>query len=127
MSKVTGFKEQPTSSGLGICHSASLDCGHETYAGYYKTFPADIVIGSELACERCADIQKQVAWLESIDPKSVHHARFRPRFGGTYTFYKYDPSSPSCFYSIGGTFATPEIDAVLRRIGISPISPTEQA
>ena len=128
MSKVTGFKQQPTLSGLGIFHSATLDCGHEAYAGYYKTFPADVVVGSELPCERCQVIAEQVAWIESLDPKTVHHIRFRDRFGGTYTFYKFDQSSPSNFFSLGGCYATSETDAAIARKGlIAPISPTEAA
>lgn len=128
MSKVTGFKKQPTSSGLGICHSAMLDCGHEAYAGYYKAFPADVKVGSELPCERCQAIAKQVAWIDSLDPKTVHHIRFRNRFGGTYTFYKFDQASPSNFFSIGGCYATPETDAAIaRKRLVAPISPTEIA
>src|SRR5271166_1192774 len=111
MSKVTGFKQQPTSSGFGVCHSATLNCGHEVYADYYKDFPSDVTIGSELPCERCQEIIKQVSWIESLNPQTVHHIRFRPRFGGVYTFYKFDPTSPSNFFSIGGCYATPETDA----------------
>jgi hypothetical protein len=127
MSKVTGFGQHPTSSGMGIVHIALLDCGHEAYAGYFQTFPADVIIGSELPCGQCKTIAEQIAWLEALDPKVVHHVRYRPRFGGTYTFYKLDVTSPSGFFSIGGTYATPEIDAILQHKGLSPISPTEQA
>src|SRR5271156_448863 len=127
MSKVVSFSSQPTSSGFGVCHMAQLDCGHDAYAGYYKTFPDEVVVGSELSCERCKEIAEAIAWLNALDVKTVHHVRFRPRFGGTYTFYKLDSTSPSNFLSIGGCHATPEIDAVLRRIGLLPISPSEAA
>ena len=127
MSKVTGFQQEPTSSGFSVSYQATLDCGHLAYAGYYKQFPADVAIGSELPCERCKTIAEQISWLESLDVKRVHHVRFRKRFGGTYTYYELNRESPSNFYSIGGTYATPEIDGVLRRIGLSPISPTEPA
>lgn len=127
MAKILSFHTKPTSSGLGVSHIARLDCGHDHYAGYYQDFPSDVVVGSEVVCERCETIAKQIEWLEQLDVKTVHHVRFRVRFGGTYTYYKLDKTSPSCFLSIGGTYATPEIDATLRKIGLSPISPTEQA
>lgn len=128
MSKVTSFSHRATSSGYGTCHFATLDCGHEFYAGYYKNFPADIRLGSDVACERCEAIKKQVAWIETLNPADVHHIRFRARFGGTYTFYKLDHTSPSDFFSIGGCYASPETDAAIARMKlVAPISPTEQA
>ena len=125
MSKVTGFESGPTSSGLLTWHAATLDCGHRFYSKNYQ--PVTAQLGEEVSCESCNTNCRQVEWLEALDAKTVHHVRYRPRFGGTYTFYKLDYSSPSNFLSIGGTYATPEIDEILKRKGLSPLSPTEVA
>ena len=70
-----------------------------------------------------------MAWLKDLDPKTIHHARFRPRHsgGGYYTLYKLDAASPSNFMGIGGIEATPEVDAILNQMQIAALSPTEPA
>lgn len=126
MPKILSFYSHPRTSGFGTTHIASLDCGHEEYAGYYKQFSEQV--GDSIACERCEAIAKSVVWIDSLDRSEVHHIRFRARFGGTYTFYKFDPASPSNFFSIGGCYATPETDSAITRKGLcAPISPTECA
>jgi len=128
VSKILSFSNHPTSSGFGTVYVAHLSCGHEEYSGNYNLFPDTTIIGLEIDCARCATIATQVAMIEALDPKDVHHIRFRTRFGGTYTFYKLDHTSPSNFFSIGGCYATPETDAAIARMKlVAPISPTEAA
>ena len=85
-------------------------------------------VGDYIPCKECETIKNQVKWIESLDPKRVHHIRFRPHFGGTYTFYRLDRTSPSNFSSIGGCYANSETDAAIARMKfVAPISPTESA
>lgn len=126
MPKIIGFSQQPTTSGMSTVYSAKLECGHLWHEPYYYA-PMTAQLGEDKVCEGCAMNAHQEAWLEALDSETVHHIRFSPRFGGTYTFYKLDHTSPSNFFSIGGCYATPAIDKILQRKGLSPISPTEAA
>lgn len=85
-------------------------------------------VGDVVECATCDKNVEQVAWLRALPKGLVHHARFDPRFApGSYHLYTYDATSPSCFFLVGSVPATPAFDAVLREVGISPISPTECA
>lgn len=85
-------------------------------------------IGDVCECENCQKETELVAWLRALPTGSVHHARFDPRFKpGSYHLYRHDQTSPSGFFLMGSVPATPKFDAVLREIGVSPISPTERA
>ena len=127
MRRVTGFANGPTSSGLLQWYAAVLDCGHNFYQKDPWKPLEGIGIGDEVECERCAQNSQQEDWLRNLDATIVHHARFRPRFGGQYTFYKLDATSPSGFFAIGGTYATPEIDRIIAEKKIATVSPTEHA
>lgn len=85
-------------------------------------------IGDAVECTQCARNIESIAWLRSLPKGAVHHARFDPHFSpGSYHLYRYDQTSPSCFFLMGSVPATPEFDVILREVGISPISPTERA
>jgi len=128
MSKVTGFESGPTSSGMMTWYKARLACGHSWSVASDPWGPiVGVNVGDEKPCEVCDDIAADIAWLETLDIKTVHHVRFKERGGGVYLYYRLDHTSPSSFMLIRGTAATPAIDTVLRRIRLSPISPTEQA
>ena len=86
-------------------------------------------VGDQIACGECDKHAERIAWLKTLNPKTVHHARFRPRHsgGGYYTLYTLDATSPSNFMSIGGIEATPEVDALLDAMRVAALSPTEPA
>ena len=96
---------------------AHLACGHEDILG------ADSV--SEMECSTCKAISDSLERLQAIT-EPVCHARFNPRFGGAYMLYKRDTISPSGVMLITSVVAGPAIDAQLRKMGISPLSPTER-
>lgn len=134
-SRVTGFAYGPTSSGLMNWHACTLDCGHMKYltagASWTSTdvrnYPGSEKIGDVVECDECKGIAAQLQRLAAIDVTTVHHARYRQQFGGRYTLYRIDKTSPSGFISIDSFQAVPQIDSLLSRMGISPISPTEPA
>ena len=85
-------------------------------------------VGDEIECVECARTIEQIAWLRGLAPGLIHHARFDPRFSpGSYHLYRHDPASPSGFFLVGSVPATPEFDAVLNAIRVSPLSPMEHA
>jgi hypothetical protein len=129
MSKVIGFTQKQTSSGRLICYSAQLDCGHTWSDREQPWSPiTSVQVGAVVDCETCANNKREEEWLEALDYSIVHHARFDPRFGGQYRFYRLDRTSPSNFMLIGGVSATPAIDKILtRKTNCGPLSPTEPA
>lgn len=109
---------------------ATCACGSRGFT-ILKPYPnphneADRVekVGDQVHCDTCDREDAQVEWLRSLDRSTVHHGRLRH---GSYYFYRYDAASPSCFFLIGGVMVSPRIEAVLRELKLSPLSPTEQA
>jgi hypothetical protein len=85
-------------------------------------------VGNRVECMQCDNDAATIVWLRALPAGLVHHARYDPRFApGSYRLYRHDVSSPSGFFLIGSCPATPQFDAILREVGISPISPTEAA
>jgi hypothetical protein len=81
-------------------------------------------VGNRVECMQCDNDAATIVWLRALPAGLVHHARFR--YNG-YHLYRHDETSPSGFFLIGSCPATPQFDAILREVGISPISPTEAA
>jgi hypothetical protein len=108
-------------------------CGRRsvTYTSYPRPHnEADRLtkVGDTVDCAGCDRDVESIAWLRSLPKGAVHHARYDPRFSpGSYRLYRHDVASPSGFFLMGSVPATPQFDAVLREVGISPISPTEAA
>lgn len=127
--RVDGFTQGPTSSGLMTWYAAVLDCGHKWYEKPTTWEPISTVgVGDSVECEQCRQLAKEEDWLRNLDYSQVHHARFNPRFGGQYHYYRRDVTSPSGFLLIGSTAATPRIDALLRtKTNCGPLSPTERS
>lgn len=117
------------------CQHASCPCGSKTTGFTFvhianAHLPEDRItqVGDAVECADCDKNVERIAWLRALPKGSVHHARFDPRFSpGSYHLYKHDVASPSGFFLIGSVPATPEFDAVLAEVRISPISPTEGA
>jgi hypothetical protein len=139
---VTSVKIKPTlyaCSACGrettSCQYASCPCG-STSSGFRFLHVANphieadrlTKVGDVVECETCDKNVERIAWLRSLPKGAVHHARFDPRFApGSYHLYRHDQTSPSGFFLMGSVPATPEFDAVLNEVRISPISPTESA
>lgn len=126
MSKITAFGQHPTTSGMLTCYVAPLDCGHDHYSEGWKPFPVEVTVGSQVECSACAEEKRSAEWVEALDAATVHHARFDPRFGGRYLFYRLDQSSPSGFMLIGAAKATKAVDAIIDRKHLCALSPTER-
>jgi len=122
-SKIIGFESGPTSSGILTWYHAKLDCGHIHSGGWE---PINLPLGTEIDCKDCDGLAADIAWLKAFNPAEIHHARFSARFSGQYHLYRRDDTSPSGFMLIRSLPSTPEIDAILHEIRISPLSPTER-
>lgn len=117
------------------CQHASCPCG-STKTGFNFVHYSNphleedrlTKVGDRVDCDACKKDVERIAWLRQLPKGSVHHARFDLRFApGSYHLYRYDQKSPSNFFLLGSVPATKQFDAVLSEVGISPISPTEQA
>lgn len=126
---VIRFEQGPTSSGRLNWYAAILDCGHKWFDKNAPYSPiTSVEVETEVECETCAAHHADEQWLQNLDYAQVHHARFDPRFGGIYRFYRLAKTSPSNFMIIGSVAATPAIDAMLKtKTNCGPLSPTEQA
>lgn len=132
MSKITGFTSGATSSGMMTWYAAVLDCGHWHYSEGWSPFPATVVVGSDVACQKCVDLKAAEERLEALDLSQVAYMRFSNRFAypdqgilGQYHAYKRDQSSPSGVTLLCSFPATKNIDAIIDRKRICTMSPTE--
>lgn len=132
MSKITGFTQGQTSSGLLTWYVAILDCKHWYYSEGWQPFSSDIVVGLEIDCEKCKNHAKAIQRLEALDLTYISHFRFDNRFAypdqgirGSYKAYVYDASSPAGVLLVDSFPAIDEIDAIIDRKRILAISPTE--
>lgn len=83
MSKVTGFTQGHTSSGLMTWYAGILDCGHWYYSETLKWAPIEgieINLNDDVACTTCADLARDEAELEAMDLSTVAYFRFDTRW-----------------------------------------------
>lgn len=108
-------------------------CGYRSFVVTFQPDPHNPAhyvtqIGDSIACETCTANHQALEWLRTVDPSTVHHARYRTWCGqGQYHLYRLDPTSPSNFMLIGSVPSTPEIEVLMRQMRLSALSPTECA
>lgn len=79
-------------------------------------------VGDEVDCERCRHFAEAAAAIRALDRSTLSHARLR---GGSFYVYRHAPESPSGVLACAGIEARPEAEAILREVGLAPLSPTE--
>lgn len=83
-------------------------------------------VGDEVDCERCDRFAVALAALEALDRRALSHARYRNSCGvGVFYVYRRATESPSGVLLEMSIEARPEAEDLLRRMRLSPLSPTE--
>lgn len=91
---------------------------------YHVIGGEDLKVGDEVECNHCDQEQKTMQMLRERR-KEILLARYRPNFGGNYSFYRYDSKSPSGKMLFASLDANPNVEKFLNEIKCSPLSPTE--
>lgn len=96
---------------------AHLEC-------YHVIDGQDRKVGDIVECHNC---DTQVATMKMLRERKseILLARYRPQFGGTYSFYKHDNKSPTGKNLFASLSANPTVESFLKEINCSPLSPTE--
>lgn len=87
-------------------------------------------VGDAVQCDACDRYVAALEQLRAVAPGTISHSRFRHDdsrgFGpGRYYVYARDPKSPTGCHLLLSIDDTPDAVAALRRMGASPLSPTE--
>ena len=138
--RVTGIVKTHTNGGYPIPVAyLTLECGH-SHKPLMRSDAFELAHvdsnhiagpGAMLGCAECRHYQAALERLRALNPSEVSHSRFRHNdsrgFGpGRYYVYARDPKSPTGCHLLMSIDDTPEAVAVLRRMGASPLSPTEK-
>jgi hypothetical protein len=130
MSKVTGFVEGFTSSGMMKWYAGALDCGHYYYSQTRNWQPiegVEINRGDDVMCHTCAEHAEAVRQLELMDVSQIAYMRYKIQGSRRYyAAYRRDNDSPTGVMLITTFPAIPAIDAVIDRRKICTVSPTEK-
>ena len=118
--KVSHHENGFTNSALPMPYCLSwLSCGHAK--------SGELPLDTAVNCNECDRQAESLVKVRAVASR-IHHGRFKRWCGrNLYYFYELNHASPSNFYLIASCEATPEADALLRELRISPLSPTERA